>query len=39
MVKTIKTMVKAINAMVKQAFMIASLRESMAVHLKPEMAT
>jgi hypothetical protein len=32
-------MVKAIKTMVKQAFIIASLRESMVVHLKPETAT
>jgi hypothetical protein len=39
MVKVIKTIVKAIKTMVKQVFIIASLRESMAVHLKPETAT
>jgi hypothetical protein len=32
-------MVKAIKAMGKQVLMIASLRESMAVHSKPEAAT
>jgi hypothetical protein len=38
MVRAIKTIVKATKAMVKYVFMIASLRESMAVHLKPETA-
>jgi len=42
MVRAIKATVKAIKTIVKEAFIIANLRESfssMAVHLKPETVT